>query len=303
MKKLNMSTKRWIMVIGLAILSVIAIRFNTKPKLYVGYLFSLIGIFFIGLNLNKLYGAITGGGIVALGLLVRKFYPEVSKLTGEKLEAFMVDFNNYQDFIGKFFLLFIAIGALIGFIGGAAGEIVEEDRTDKFSTNRITYIAIFVALSVAINTARVGSISFGGFPIIMSGYFLGPINGFIVGAVADVVGFIIRPSSSGGFNPAFVLTSALTGAIPVVVTRFLGEKYPNFSLAKVIIGTFVGQMVTSVIMVPFFRVFFFGGNTFLYFAGKAFIKQIISIPIYGFLITTVNESLKRTVNFDKKIRN
>lgn len=303
MKNLNMSTKKWIMVIVLSVLSVVAIRFNTKPYLFVGMIFSLIGIFFIGMNLNRLLGAIFGGGIVAIGLAFRKFYPEVSKLTGEKLEAFMIDYNNYEEFLGKYFLLLIILGAFVGFVGGMVSEVIEEDRTDKFSTNRITYIAIFVALSVAINTARIGSISFGGFPIIMSGFFLGPINGFIVGGVADIVGFIIRPSATGGFNPAFVLTSALTGAIPVVVTRFLGERYPNYSLWKVIIGIFVGQMITSVLMVPMFRVMFFGGNTFLYFAGKAFIKQIISIPIYGFLITTVNESLRRSVNFDRKIRN
>ena len=158
---------------------------------------------------------------------------------------------------------------------------------------------MFVALSVAINTARVGSISFGGFPIILSGYFLGPINGFIVGALADVIAYIIRPSAGGGFNPLFILTSALTGFIPVVVTRLLGEKYPNYNFPKLFAGIFVGQMLTSVIMVPFFRVMLYGENTFIFFASSAFIRQAFNMPLYAFLINTVNESLRRTVNFER----
>ena len=193
----------------------------------------------------------------------------------------------------------ILAGVIVGFLGGGIGKIFDEERSGKFSTHRITYIAIFVAMSVAINTARVGSISFGGFPIILSGYFLGPINGFIVGALADVVGFLIRPSSAGGFNIAFVLTSALTGFIPVLVTRLLGEKYPNYSFIKVLIGVFVGQIITSVLMSPFFMVMFYGKNTFIYYAGKAFFKQIISIPIYAFLINTVSDSIGKTVDFAK----
>lgn len=299
MEKYKISAKSWITIVILSILSALALRFNTRPSLYVGLVVAAIGILFIGFNSNKVMGGILGIITLGGGLFLRRFYPEVSTLTGEKLEAFLIKLNEYNSFLEKYLILIIVLGGLIGLLGGAVGEITREDRSNKFSTNRITYIAIFVALSVAINTARVGSISFGGFPIILSGYFLGPINGFIVGALADVIGFIVRPSATGGFNPLFILTSALTGFIPVVLTRLLGERYPNFSFLKVLAGVFVGQIITSVIMVPFFRVILFGGNTFLFFASSALARQAFNIPLYGFLINMVNESLKRSVNFDR----
>lgn len=302
MKKLNISMKSWITIVILSLLSAVAIRFNTKPEIYSGFVFALIGILFVGFYVeNKFVGGILGVIISSAGLALRNFYPQASKLQGDKLEAFLLEFNKYAAFISKYFLLMIAIALLVGIVGGAVGEVIGEERGKKFSTHRITYIGIFVALAVAINSARVGSVSFGGFPIILSGYFLGPINGFIVGGLADVVGFIIRPSSTGGFNPLFVLTSALTGLLPVLVTKFLGEKYPKYSLVKILIGIFVGQMITSVIMVPFFRVILYGGNTFWYFALQALTKQVISIPIYVFLIKAVNDKVTKTVNFEKAI--
>lgn len=172
-------------------------------------------------------------------------------------------------------------------------------KNTKFSTKKITFMAIFIAISVMVNTARIGSISFGGFPIIFSGYLLGPFMGFIVGGVSDILGFIVRPSSFA-FNPLFTFTSALTGALPILTTRFLKEKYPNFSLIKIFLGVFVGQMLTSVILVPLFSTILYGNKTFIVLAVNAFTKQIISIPIYAILIKILNDRLKKIIDFRKE---
>ena len=170
-------------------------------------------------------------------------------------------------------------------------------KNSKLTTKSIAYAAIFVALSVAINTVRIGSVSFGGFPIILSGYALGPLMGFMIGGLADIVGFLIRPSATGGFNPLFILTSALTGAIPVIVTAMLGDRYPKFKLWKIIVGVLVGQTITSVILVPIFRSLLYGKNTVWYYMVKAGAKQAVSIPIYGVLIKAVLDPLIKIFNF------
>lgn len=170
-------------------------------------------------------------------------------------------------------------------------------KNSKMTAKTIAYASIFVALSVAINTVRIGSVSFGGFPIILSGYALGPVMGFMVGTLADLVGFIIRPSSTGGFNPLFILTSALTGAIPVIVTGMLGDKYPTFKLWKLLVGILVGQAITSVILVPIFRALLYGKNTVWYYMVKAAAKQAVSIPVYAVLIKAVLDPLTKLFNF------
>lgn len=166
-----------------------------------------------------------------------------------------------------------------------------------FTTKKIAYIGIFIALSVSINSMRIGSISFGGFPIIFSGYALGPLLGFIVGGLSDLVGFIVRPSTTGGFNPLFTLTSALTGAIPVIVTSIIGDRYPKFKLWKILIGILVGQTITSVVMVPIFISILYGKNTVWYYMTSAAIKQAISIPVYALLLKAINDIICKQINF------
>ena len=116
---------------------------------------------------------------------------------------------------------------------------------------KIAYLSFFVALSVLINTLRVGQVSFGGFPIIASGYMLGPVWGFFVGFIADIVGFIVKPSPNA-FNPVFSITSGLTGFIPVYLTMRMGDVYPNYKIWKIFISIALGQIITSVLLVPFF---------------------------------------------------
>lgn len=177
-----------------------------------------------------------------------------------------------------------------------------------FTTKTLTYSAMLVALSVAINSLRIGNISFGGFPIIFSGLTMGPIVGFVVGGVADVVGFIIRPSASGGFNPLFVLTSALTGLIPGLVIIILKDKFPNYKPWKVFIAIALGQIITTVLMVPLFITYLrqsnlLGTSAFWtsYYARVtlAFGRQALNIPVYTILFSLIIKPLSKTFNPNK----
>ncbi len=167
----------------------------------------------------------------------------------------------------------------------------------KFSARQITYIGLFVSLGVVVNSLRVGSFSFGGLPIIMAGYALGPVLGFLTGAITDIVAFIVRPSAMGGLNPIFTLTSALTGLIPVLVTKLLGEEYPKFSYLKILIGVIVGQFLTSVVLVNIFIDILYAPGTFWIKFGHSLTKQLIQAPIYAFLIKSILEVTTKQINF------
>ena len=176
------------------------------------------------------------------------------------------------------------------------------------TTRKLAFSALLVALSVAINSARIGSISFGGFPIIFSGLVLGPGIGFIVGAVADIVGFLIRPSATGGFNPLFILTSALTGFIPGAKVLLLKDKYPNYKIWTVFIAIAVGQLITSVIMVPFFITILYTKTVFAspefwtaFFVrvAKPLANQAINVPIYALIFTIIINPISKAVDLTK----
>ncbi|MFR7350266.1 folate family ECF transporter S component [Peptoniphilus sp.] len=264
------------------------------PKVYLGLVAAVIVVLFASRLLDKKYSLIASMASIALGMALQVKMPMIPKMKPEKLEALKPLIETYHENLIKYGVIIVAI---VGILVYALSPKIKVARRQS-STRKITYMAMFVALSVVINTMRFGSISFGGFPIIYSGLVLGPVNGFIVGAVSDVLGFIVRPSSGGGYHVVFTLTSALTGLIPILVVRLFKVKYPNFKFYQVLLGIFVGQMITSVIMSPYFQAFIFGKNTFIYYATKALVKQAVSIPLYAALFTSMTESIKDSINFE-----
>lgn len=293
-----MKKNNWIIVAIFSILAMIAIRSNGSPHIYLGLIFAYIAIFLAATFIEEKQAFLMGNLTIALGLILRKVYPVKSKLTGEKLENFLIKEAAYNEFLWKYFLLLIIGGGLVALLASKIASNIRSRKYEGISVNRLTYMAVFVAIGVIINSLRVGEVSFGGFPIILSGYLMGPLAGFIVGGVTDVVAFIVRPSAFG-FNPIFTLTSALTGLLPILVTSILGESYPKFSFVKVLIGILVGQFLTSILIVPVFSTLLYGQASFLVLALKALIKQAISVPIYAFLVTSLNDRFSKVINFKK----
>lgn len=300
MKNYDFKPRDILIVLILSVIGILSIRYNAVPKIYYGYLFSLFIIFLVGTYTNKWIGGVSGLIIVSLGLYSRVLFPVMEKLKGKKLESFMVNFKEYEYFISKYFVLMILLGVFLGIVGGTVGNIFRKDRFvgKIFTVKGITYMSIMIAIGVMINSLRIGELSFGGFPIILSGYLFGPISGFVVGAITDVVAFMVRPSAFS-FNILFVLTSGLTGLIPVLITSILGDKYPKYSFIKILIGIFIGQMLTSVIMVPIFQTIFYGKVSFYVYASRAFLKQIVSIPVYAFLVTSLSDRFSKVIKFDQ----
>lgn len=167
----------------------------------------------------------------------------------------------------------------------------------KLSVKQITYAAIFIALSIIVNSLRIGMVSFGGFPIILSGFALGPVLGFIVGFLSDFLAFIVRPSATGAYNPIFGLTSAFTAVIPVVIAYALGDRYPKYTLWKIFVGILIGQFLTSVLIAPYFVDKLFLPGTFFIKMIAAAKKQAISVPIYAYLCKVLLDTTTKQIDY------
>lgn len=293
--------------------------FNIKDSLTI----SLISALVLCAISSALNGVLLGGISSTLSLLGAMIYKinyqpapvfkatkkMIEKLGKEAAEAkALLRLENYKQILETLNknMIFIFLGAVVlAFIGRylflkvKASSVRDSAETKNlFSAKSLSYLSMFIALSVILNTLRVGSISFGGFPIIYSGMALGPVYGFIVGLVSDLLGFLVRPSSNA-FNLAFTLTSALTGAIPVIVLKLIGkEKEGKTNFVKVLIAILVGQTITSVILVPYFMKLFYGFNFIERFI-KALSKQIWSIPLYAFVFVATWKVISKQVDFDK----
>ena len=86
----------------------------------------------------------------------------------------------------------------------------------KRSLLSLTYSAMLIAIGVILGFLKLPlnpfvEIRFQSIPVAVSGSLLGPFYGGVVGALTDILSYIVHPT--GEFFPGFTISSALTGII------------------------------------------------------------------------------------------
>jgi len=166
----------------------------------------------------------------------------------------------------------------------------------KISSHKITTMGFLIALSIILTRIASLRIAIGGvegiriglgkLPIILGGIIFGPLAGGLIGAFSDLLGYFTNPI--GVYMPHFTLTSALAGIIPAIILILMRKKdEPNvFDLG---IAIAVGQVITSIILTPYFLNILFG------LPWKVLIPpRMVAEPIQIFIYTyTINMILKR----------
>lgn len=161
-------------------------------------------------------------------------------------------------------------------------------------TRRMVLMALLVALGIvltrflslrfAIGSIEGVRIGFGGFPSIFGGIILGPIAGGIIGAITDVLGFLINPM--GPYMPHFTITAALTGAIPGFIYIYLLKRKSTW--LNLLLAISIGQIITSILLTPYFLQELFGISMKVTIIPRL-IGQVIHIPLYAWLTKVINE--------------
>jgi len=162
----------------------------------------------------------------------------------------------------------------------------------KISSHKITTMGLLIALSIILT--RVASlriaiggvegirIGLGGLPIILGGIIFGPLAGGIIGAFSDLLGYFINPM--GAYMPHFTLTSALTGIIPAAILSIKKNEEPAVFELGIAITT--GQIITSIILVPYFLHILFGLPWTILMPPRL-IAEPINIIIYTLTISLI----------------
>ncbi|MEW6282615.1 MAG: folate family ECF transporter S component [Candidatus Eremiobacterota bacterium] len=173
------------------------------------------------------------------------------------------------------------------------------------SARRLTWAAMFVALTLVMDLLPGppgpwgNFFKFVGFPVILSGLVLGPAGGFLVGAVSDVLGYVLSPPS-GVFFPGFTLTQALTGALPALFYRHSlrmvsvdpgSGRWVCFGLLT---GSIVcAKLVSSVTLVSWFRHLLYG-LPFWAYALPALAVTLAHAPLYAWASLLLMRNLERS---------
>lgn len=157
----------------------------------------------------------------------------------------------------------------------------------RIKPKKLVIMALLIAMAIILRRILtlhfpIGIVSFAGFPIILAGFLFGPVNGGIVGAVSDVLGYPLFPE--GPYSPVFTITSALTGVIPVMILRMM--KKDSVTILMLMISIFIGQFITKVLIIPYFLQILFG-VPLIWKMVTNFIVEVIHTQIFALMAQPV----------------
>lgn len=122
-----------------------------------------------------------------------------------------------------------------------------------FTTAKIAYIAMFVAINVVIGAVapRIGSlkITLSYTVCFLSGYFFGPVAGALTGGIGDLLGCLF-----GGYmpNPVILLGNVLVGLIPGLVSLI---KMPKLKKAEPYVHIVISYLIVFVVCTLFINTY------------------------------------------------
>ena len=154
---------------------------------------------------------------------------------------------------------------------------------NKGSLQRLTISAMLLAISVILGLfkiplSQVSEIRLQFLPVAMDGMLFGPLYGGIVGALSDILSYIVRPT--GPFFPGFTISAAVQG---VIYGLFLRR---SSGMGRIIIAQAVDSIIVSLILVPVWLMMLYG-NAFIPLFIARLPKVLIMFPINTILLAAV----------------
>jgi ECF transporter S component (folate family) len=151
-------------------------------------------------------------------------------------------------------------------------------------TKMITFTAVLIALTVVTKALSIVTpitkITFSYIPIMLSGIFLGPIQGFIVGGLGDMISALLFPR--GAWLPTLSIAAGLMGLIPGLIFKIKFSKNREndwkFNWVKVLISAILNFALCTM-FINSFTIFYFGGAANTTTLAAIFIERLATQPL------------------------
>ncbi|MDD4363518.1 MAG: folate family ECF transporter S component [Atribacterota bacterium] len=168
------------------------------------------------------------------------------------------------------------------------------NKKNIISTKNIAIVGLLIAMSIVLTrlaSIRIAiggvegiRIGFGKLPIVLGGFILGPVYGAFIGAIADIVGYIIQPI--GPYMPHFSVISALNGFLPITILHLIGGE-EDYQLFKMAVAIGISIFVNDLLFLPYSLHLLFGipWNILI-------IPRLFSVPVTIVLYTYIAHVFK-----------
>lgn len=153
-------------------------------------------------------------------------------------------------------------------------------------THILTQLALLLAISVVLSMLGVMlpiagisglKITFSYLPIMLAGFIFGPAAGALVGALTDILGYVIKFHAYGPYFPGFTITMALSGVLPVLIYKLLGGNNEKINLLRLTIAITITSLFVTTVDTYFLQILY--GQAFWVILPARIVKEVILIPI------------------------
>lgn len=157
----------------------------------------------------------------------------------------------------------------------------------------LTLSGMFIALSVVFGflnlpITQLIEIRFGSLMLALSGMLLGPGISAVIGALSDIIGFIVKPT--GPFFPGFTISAAVSG---IIFGFFLHKK--ELTIWRIFLAECVHTIIVGFILNSLWLSMLYG-NAFIAVVSSRALKEIIMLPVNTLLLTTLIKSTSKFIN-------
>ncbi len=155
-------------------------------------------------------------------------------------------------------------------------------------------LGYFANISITFLGTNLIKIGFTAIPIALAAMLYGPVPAAIIGALTDILCFIIAPM--GPYMPGFTISMIVTGVIFGIA--YYGEKP---SLTRVIISNLINSLLVGIVLGTLWFVLFYNYQVVVALSTRG-LKELVMFPINVALIFGALKAAERVPEI-KKIRN
>ena len=167
--------------------------------------------------------------------------------------------------------------------------IFTESAKEIRKTKSLVTLAVLLALAVVLGFVSVQvteslRVGFSFLPNAVSGQLFGPVGGMLVGGLADILKYLVKPT--GPFFPGFTISGVLGGLIYGLVLYKKPATLPRIILCMTLIAVFVNMLLNTYWLTILY------GNAFLVILPARIVSNLISLPvniILYYLVATLLE--------------
>ncbi|BCJ99698.1 folate family ECF transporter S component [Anaerocolumna chitinilytica] len=176
-------------------------------------------------------------------------------------------------------------------------KTLQESSKELKKLNNLLISAMLLALCVVVGlmgTFMIGPfirISFTDLPIALGSMLFGPVVGGIMGALSDILNFIISPK--GPYFPGFTISGILTGLI--YGFAFYKKKA---TLSRIVITKAILIVLVDMLLNTYWLSILMGKGFIILFADRL-VKNIIMLPVHAAMLYVILNRLPVIINRGK----